>query len=248
MNDGHRFTVLDIETIPCADALSMTVKGVASPRRQALHRICSVAVINGIETAEGFSDVESGVFTRDRLEEARILGCLDIVLPDPDIAGSRIITYNGTAHDLRLLRLRQASLWMFSARKLARWCTSPSGRHFDLMKVGFGGPSERWSLVDLCAGLGFPVREGHLKSSIASMVSQDRWDVVAEHNLMDVVGTFLAYGTWRSVETGNDQFAATAWTSIAGMLEGFTSVNVGHAGLSSYHLLEEARLRLRKPR
>ncbi len=237
------FAVLDIETVPCADAMSMAVRGREDPRRQALHRICSAAMLIGRESDQGFSNCEVAVFTNERLSEVEILGCMDLLCPDPDEEASRLIVYNGSTSDLRNIRLRLGANWLFAHRKLARWTGRPTGRIVDLINQGLGGSRPRWSLSDLCAGLGFPMREGLLAQSVVSMAGKGRWDVVAEHNMMDVVGTFLAYATDRSIEKGSDIFASTAWVECGRMLEEFSSVNKGRERFTRHHLLEEARAR-----
>lgn len=238
------FAVLDIETMPCQDAMAITVRGACDPKRPALHQLCSAAVLTGTETSDGFKDVEVAVFTRQRLSEVEMLGCLDVVLPDPADSSSKLIVYNGLVHDLRVLRLRLAANWMFSARVLSGWCIPERGRVLDMMVEGFGGRGKYWNLPDLCAGLGFAIRPGLLRRPVSEMVAKGRWDIVAEHNLMDVVGTYLAYASWRSLVTGSDRPVATAWVCVAEALSELASAEDTFGCVNRHHLLGTARARL----
>lgn len=245
--DIRNFAVLDIETMPCFDAMAMTVRGSETPKRPALRRICSAAVVSGSERDGRFRDVRADVFHLGGIDEPGILAGMDIVLPDPSDEASVLVSYNGTAHDMRVLRLRMAAGWNFSLERLGGWCGEAAGRHFDLMRDGFGGPGDRWSLPDLCAGLGFPVREGLLARPVSTMAADGRWDVVSEHNLMDAVGTFLAYAAWRSIELRSDLPASTAWSQVGTMLDGTATVNPGRERLSRHRLRQWAVDRLARP-
>lgn len=239
-----RLAVLDIETVASADAVSLTVRGTSGRGRGALHEIVSASVLTAEETDDGFADVDVRTFTALDHQEGAILSFVDYLLPDPAERGARLVTYNGGDADLRLLKLRAASLWAFDLRRVAGWTGEPSGTHVDLIREGWGSAGFRWSLPDLCAGLGFAVRPGRLARSIDRLVGEGCWDVVAEHNMMDVVGTFLAYAHLRSMQDGTPGFAASAWTGMARMLDGTRSVNVGLQRLADHHLVEVARGRI----
>lgn len=239
-----RVAVLDLETAPCADALSLTPRGGSGHRRGALHRIVSASVLTASETEAGFTDLDVRTFSADQLTEPEILSFVDLLLPEPDDPTARLVTYNGSEADLRMLRLRAAAFWMFDARRIAGWTGSPAGVHFDLILSGFGASGMRWSLPDLCAGLGFAMRTGLLARSVDQLIGDDRWDAVVEHNMMDVVGTFLAYAHHRSMESGSILHAATAWQGVGRLLGGTRTVNAGLERIADHHMVDFARQRL----
>ncbi|QXQ07297.1 hypothetical protein KX816_04500 [Sphingosinicellaceae bacterium] len=240
--------VLDVESVPDGDALSQAPRHSAGGHaRPALHRIVSATVLVCDEHPNGFADVDLRTFAHPELDETSILGCVDLLLPDPAEGSSRLVTWNG-GHDLRLLRQRACSNWMFGVRALAGWCGGAAGSHVDVMeRFACGDRRAAWRLADACAGLGFAVRNGLSARPVLTLHSRGRHDAVAEHNRLDVVGTFLAYAYHRSFETGDDGFAATAWTGIADVLEGVAGVDPNVQSLAGHHLVSVARGRLTGP-
>lgn len=245
--DGPRsLAVVDIETVPDPDAMSLAHRlSGDGTRRAALHRVVCASVLRAVEGPGGFSALDLRSFDETAHDEAVIVGFVDLLLPDPADASSTLVTYNGRRADLRILRHRACANWLFAVPALAGWTGSPAGRHVDLLERGFGvGAGDRWSLSDVCAGLGLAIRPGLLGRSVARLHGEGRMDAVVEHNRMDVLGTFLAYGYHRSLETGDDAFAASAWDGVARLMERVPTVNVGAETIARHHLVDVARSRL----
>lgn len=237
----HGYAVLDIETMPCPDALSLSPDGGNGHRRIALHRLASVAVISGTYEDAAFTGTDIRVFTSEEHDEVAMLSFVDHLLPDPFDPSARVITYNGNEHDLPLLRLRAGANWCHSLTNLTAW-TEPRRRgRIDLISEGFGSSGARWRLTDLCAGLGFTTRHGLIAQSVLSLISRERWDAVAEHNMMDAVGTFLAYASHLSLEANSHRPLASAWVELARLLEGTDSVNKGSRPIWHHHFVDRAR-------
>lgn len=241
MTSGSRsLAVLDVETVPCADALSLsTARSRGGHGRTALHRLVSVSVLTAREHSAGFGDVDLRAFAHPEHGERDMLGFADLLLPDPDEPGSVLVTYNGR-HDLRVLRHRACSGWMFDLPRLGGWCRG-AGEHVDMMLEGGGGVLPGWSLADLCAGLGIAIRRGSAGRSVHRLHVEGRHRAVLEHNVLDVVGTFLAYAYDRSFRSGDGVFAATAWLAVAGATEGILTRDPNVEAIADHHLVSHAR-------
>lgn len=244
-----RIAVLDVESVPDGDALSQAPRHSAGGHgRPALHRIVAATVLVCREDGDGFADLDIRTFAHPELDEVSIVGCVDLLLPDPAEAGSRLVTWNGL-HDLRLLRQRACSHWMFQLAALPGWCGGGSGRHVDVMDLyACDDARGRWRLADVCAGLGFAIHAGLPGRTVALLNARGRHDAVAERNRMDVVGTFLAYAYHRSFETGDDRWAASAWTRAADLLAPLAGIDANVQPLATHHLVSLARGRVSRPR
>lgn len=241
----RRVAVLDVESVPDGDALSQGRRHAGGGHgRPALHRLVAAGVLACTETDRGFADLQLRVFAHPACSEVELIGCVDLMLPDPADERSMLVTWNG-GHDLRLLRHRACSNWLFGLDALPAWCGAPAGRHRDLMKeVAFADPRGRWALADVCAGLGFAIRNGLSGQPVLTLHARGRHDAVAEHCMLDVVGTFMVYAYHRSFETGDDRFAATAWSLVAEALGAAGRVDPDVQSLADHHLASIARSRL----
>jgi len=241
----RRVAVLDVESVPDADALAQAPRhSNGGHARPALHRLVAASVLLCDEGPRGFSALDLRTFAHPDVDELGIIGFVDLLLPDPGLATSRLVTWNG-GHDLRLLRHRACSRWMFGARGIAGWSGDPVGRHVDVMEEVAGGDRRgRWALADFCAGLGFAIRAGVPGRPVLTLYSSGRHDAVAEHNRLDVIGTFLAYAYVRSFETGDERYAATAWNLVAEVLAPIKRVDANVQSLADHHLVSIARQRL----
>ena len=239
---------LDVESVPCPDAVCQTNRHARGGHgRTALHRLVATTILTAIEGRRGFSGVEIRTFAHPRHAETDMLGYVDLLLPDPADVTSKLVTYNG-GHDLRLLRHRACALWMFDLPSLSGWCGDASGRMVDLMAEPLGERLDPWSLPDVCAALGLPIRRGLSGRTVARLHAEGHHGAVAEHNRLDVIGTFIAYAHRRSFEEGDDAFAATAWAGVGNAMEGVASCDPNVQSLSSHHLVALSRSRITGPR
>ena len=240
----RRFAVLDVESVPCVDSLANAPTQARSGHdRPALHRIVAASVLTGWESVGGFHGLDIRTFGEDRQKECEIIGFVDLLLPDPSDPQSRLITFNG-AHDLALLRHRAMAGWHFGCRNVAGWCGDPAGVNDDIMLAGRRHAGPFWSLADICAGLGLPLRQGLPGRTVAKLHAEGRFDAIAERNRADVIGTFIAYAHGRSFETGEDVFAASAWSEIAELMRGSAQSDPNIAPISRHFMVSVARQRL----
>ena len=242
---GRRIAVLDVESVPDGDALTSAPRHSGGGHaRPALHRLVAATVLTCVETPAGFRSGDLRTFAHPGLSEIDMVGCVDLMLPDPHDTSSVLVTWGGR-HDLRLLRHRACSNWMFGLSALPGWCGTAAGRHFDVMEVlAAGDPRGRWALADACAGLGFAIRAGVSGRTVLTMHARGRHDAVAEHNMLDVVGTFLCYAYQRSFESGDERHVASAWALTAELLAPVPGVDANVPSLAGHHLAAHARARL----
>lgn len=241
MTDGGAFTVLDVETVPCADALALaTRRSRGGHGRVALHRLISVCALTGRCEGERFIDVALRVFAYPDHSEQDMIGFVDLLLPEPGDPGATLVSYNG-AHDLAVLRHRACAIWMFDVPGIAAWSNGDAGRHIDLMKAHGSPGRNAWSLADTCAGLGFAIRKGASGRSVRNLHAEGRHTAVREHNMLDVVGTFLLFAYSRSFETGKMGFVTSAWDAIGRITSLVDQVDPDAQSLADHHLVSRSR-------
>ena len=118
--------VIDIETVIDEDAAAWS--GSPKPGERApLRRIVCASVLRFVQTPDHGEIVELDLrtFNSDRHAEAEIIGFVDRTLPDPANERSLLVSWNGRAHDMRLLRHRACAAWMFATPNLRGWCSPP---------------------------------------------------------------------------------------------------------------------------
>lgn len=234
-------TVIDVETVPCADALALATRRSRSGHgRVALHRLVSVCALTARETAYGFVDVDVRAFAHPDHREQDMVGFADLLMPEPGALGATLATYNGT-HDLAVLRQRACAIWMFDVPRLAAWANGTAGRHVDLMRRHGPSGNSAWSLADTCSGLGFAIRRGVSGRSVRNLHAEGRHAAVREHNMLDVVGTFLLYAYSRSFESGQAGFVTSAWDAIGRITSLVHLVDPDVQSLADHHLVTNAR-------
>lgn len=151
----RRIAVLDIEPVPCGDALFQAhPKSRGGYGRHAMHRIVYASVLVTKEHDDGFLALDVRTFHDGQLDEAGIIGFVDLMLPDSDEPGARLVTYNGMASDLPILKHRACANWLFAVPALGGWCQR-RGDHVDVMDA-FGRHDDRWSLSNTCTCLASP--------------------------------------------------------------------------------------------
>lgn len=210
--EGVHHLVLDIETR--ADPLAAGIAGVAgAARRPAMQRVVAAAALLARRGPDAmWTDLRLLSWDIDDGAEAVALIEIGRLLDQVHAKAGHLVTYNGTAHDLPVLRRRAAAHWLFEHRGLTVWSGAAAGRHIDLMADG-AQPGERWpSLVEACAGLGLALEpeEVHPRFTPAPLAVRKAQS--------DVVGTFLLLLHRLSLENGSLDDVARGWTSLADML------------------------------
>ena len=239
---NKRFAVLDIESVPCPDASALAPRSSQNlVHRGALQKIACASLLYGTEEGATLHVEDLRTFSLATHEESHIIGMLDLLLPSCN-EHSLLITYNGVSHDLRLLMLRACSLWMFPLDTLAAWSTAPASLHLDLHRSVYGGQGiSRWSLADISAAHGLALRPGLLAKSIFWLHEHERYEVIEEHNRMDVAATFLSYAAHRSFVTGRNRYLLSAWAELGRVFEHAPSCVAKVNPLASHCLVSAAR-------
>lgn len=174
--------VLDLETaLDEAAAYCAGYKGGAIPPE--LQKIVTASLLVAHENADGsWTGLDLRSFSSSDCEFDVIMDLLDFAASLTADRGI-LITYNGTAHDLPVLKRRAARHWMFGLPGLVRLQTM---QHTDLMLLQRRGRGASYpTLRDACAGLslGLPGSRGTRLKDHLSSVGKCESDVVATYLL-----------------------------------------------------------------
>ena len=121
-----------------------------------------------------------------------------------------LVTFNGTAHDLPVLRRRAAANWLFD-EGLALWSDDPAGRHIDLFREPGGSGTGGASLQDECAALMIGLHRGPARGrSLAGMALRKAQT--------DVVATFILLLHELSLQARSDTDLRSGVSHLAGHL------------------------------
>lgn len=201
--------VLDVETGPgrVGGGATRTVQVGGEASDHVL--VCaSVLLVGGDGTDPAGIDLQS-VTDRD---EGALVTMVDALLPAPD-AGGTLVTFNGTMHDLVVLRARALATWAFGVPGLAGWCAG-AGEHRDLMLALSDGGRARWpSLAAACGALGIPAKvlpPRRRREDVATMLG----------NQCDVVATYLLHLHLAAFEASDPSLLAARWVALADALGG----------------------------
>lgn len=238
--------VIDVEAVLDADALALVRdKTRGGFGRRALARSVCVSVLTFAE-AEKHGDLEVlglQTFHLGRLSEVELLAAVDAALPDPNDETARLVTYNGKAHDIVLLRQRAQRLWLFDLPRLRGWDRAGE-RHVDLI-YHFGQYSKRRpSLADVAALLGTSIRTVGCSSNVAASERSRSREGIIRRNQVDVAATFLAYSHVRAWERSCVRPAMSAWVSLADWARALPERSSHLADFSHNQLVALARKRL----
>lgn len=157
--DGmRRCCVLDIEVTPDHHARVLAGRRGAVPMDSPLNRIVNASVMTFRRDGDGrLADFDLVSFHTDVYQEADVVANVDRVLAGVHADGGMLVTYNGIAHDVPILRGRQLRWWQCSAVGVAAFAEG-KGDHLDLM-IEVAGSGRRWAkLSDACASVGFSLR------------------------------------------------------------------------------------------
>lgn len=197
--------VLDVETAPARDAGPRSSRLVPVGGESSDHALvcASVLTVVGDGTGPGGIDIQT-VTDRD---EGALVAMVDALLPRPD-AGGTLVTFNGTHHDLVVLRARAMATWSLAVPSLAGWCAG-GGAHRDLMLDLSAGGRARWpSLAAACGALGVPAKvlpPRRRREDAATMLA----------NQCDVVATYLLHLHLEAFEASDPRSLAARWVALA---------------------------------
>ena len=209
--------VLDVEIALDPDVFSLVAdKSKGGFGRLPLKKLICATVLTFAEGDDAaFNVLGLQTFHAGKLPETAILAAVDAAVTDPLDPRSVLVTYNGHAHDLPLLRMRAMKSWAFDLDRLRGW-DGASHRHVDVM-LGMGGGARRLvSLEDVTALLGAGIRgRRKVSNNIAASHRAGDWDAIVRKNQLDVAATFMAYAHMRAWERGSSIPATSAWTAFS---------------------------------
>lgn len=211
--------VLDVETVPDADAVALAPsRAVAGPGRRILHRVvCATLLTFAEHTTHGdLRCLNMRTLTLKNLDEGPLIGTIDTLLPDPDAAGSLLLTYGGVMHDMVVLRQRGMALWMFDLPRIRGW-TERRSNHNDLM-YAFANRPPHPSLAEVCALIGADLGVSRSGETATRWIERGDWLPIVRRNQGDVAATFLAYAYLSAWRRGCERPVATGWTALAGLI------------------------------
>ena len=174
--------VLDIESAP--DPRSVAIAGRGSQiSRSALHRLMAVSTLSATEGEDG-SWTDIAITSAAGPVELSLLTGVAEQVELLAAAGGTLVTYNGTRHDLPVLRRRAQANWAFGLEGIAAMADMP---HIDLINPVSGAMRTPAALRDACAGLGITMN--HLivpreADPLAATVRKGQCDVSATFLLL----------------------------------------------------------------
>lgn len=178
---NRRRCVLDIETAPDPHAVTLAGRR-GRPASGQLREIVAASMLTFVEEAGGgYADFALASVDRSSSEERSMLRSIEAVLADVAVDGV-LVTFNGRAFDLPVLRMRQLRWWLFAAAAVPAIAADPA-RHVDVMlELSLDGAGRWPTLADACASVGFclaaPAR-AHVADTPPVEVEKCERDVVA---------------------------------------------------------------------
>lgn len=197
---ARRCVVFDLETAPDRHAVALSRRRAAAPRGSPLLEVVGASAITFVERADGsLSGFDLRSWHQDDYREDDVLANLEAVLEPVVEDGGAVVTFNGTGHDLPVLRGRQLRWWQAEAGSVER-IRAGQADHVDVMLALSGSGDARWpTLADACASVGFSLH-GPNAAGRTSRTPRE-----TEKCELDCVGTAILYlyvlaGRRRSVE------------------------------------------------
>jgi hypothetical protein len=142
------------------------------------------------------------------MSEFDILMRLDELLATA-AAGAALVTYNGLAHDLPVLRRRCARHWMFGLPGVA---AAAAMDHLDVMlRQRLGRRDKMPSLREACAGLGISTADP--RTATGPAIAPDVVKCQA-----DVVATFLLALFEMAIDRGSEDVLVAGWEGLSAHL------------------------------
>ena len=156
----RRGCVLDLETAPDKHSVILAGRRGKTPAGTPLHAIVNASLLAFEEGDDGTCfGFELSSYHASLDDEAEIVERVEAELGRVRDARGRVVTFNGTAHDLPLLRQRRLRWWRFATDEAGFLLDMEPERHSDVMLELSTEGRMRWpSLADACASLGFSIR------------------------------------------------------------------------------------------
>ncbi len=245
LKPGERLgCVLDIETVPDGDVVSLAPRGaVAGRSKRALHRAVCATLLTFAEGREHgeLRCLDMHTFTLERLEEGELLGGIDSCLPNPH-DGSILVTYAGAMHDLVVLKQRAMRLWMFDMPQLRGW-SERHPHHYDLL-YSFGSRPAYSSLAEVMALIGADLAGSRPADPASRSIERGDWAPIIRRNRNDVCATFMAYAYWSAWQRGCEYPVATAWGELSAFIRSLGDRGHDMHAFSRHHMVDFASRRL----
>ena len=181
-----RRCVLDLEVAPDRHACVLSGRRTV-PRGSPLNEIVNASVLTFEEQRKGgFGSFRIASWHRDSFEEQDLLVNVEAELAAVEVDGV-LVTFNGRAFDLPILRQRQLRWWMCEAASVAVINDDPRA-HVDVMlDLSLGGVGRWPSLSDACASVGFSLK------GPSTAMRPDALPYETERCERDVVATAILY-------------------------------------------------------
>lgn len=206
LKSPRTIATFDIETrLDGAAAHAAGYKGVKVPH--ALSCISTACMLFATERSDGSWDDFTMLTLSEPSTEFDIMMGLDHGFEALAEKNGAVVTFNGVAHDLSVIRRRAARYWMFGLPGIS---AASELDHLDLMlrHRNFDG-SPAPSMRQVCAGLGVstvpPTRNVGL-------------DPAVHKCQIDVVATFILSLYEMAIERGDQNVLVGGWTGLSGWL------------------------------
>lgn len=214
---SYPVVVLDIETVLDREAIEQAHRtGPAAFLRSWLHRVVSVSTLRFSRDEAGrcFDDFALRSLTAPSPgEEPALLDFVETQLAPLGETG-RLVTYNGTAHDLPVLLHRRWAAWQFSPSRVT-YFSRQRDHHDDVMLQLSADGALRWpALIDVCAALGIPCHP------LPPSRQAQRIDPMQVKGQTDVCATYVLHCLQTAQAAGSTAPLARGWTALADYLLG----------------------------
>jgi predicted PolB exonuclease-like 3'-5' exonuclease len=213
--------VLDIETVPNQIALDRlaAMRTEKAPElggypKWILQRIVAASALC-IDADSHCPEIELRSWHRGTLSEAAIVAGVEAMLERANI----LVTFNGRAHDLPVLRARALAARWLAVPKIAGFRLPKSTWHIDLSEELCGRGSARPSLAETAALLNLPAKRQLVGTSVPALAAADNYEEVARHCESDVVTTYLVHLHLRMSDAGADEAVADASATMTAWLK-----------------------------
>lgn len=210
---------LDIETVFDIDAAARLPAFAAIKRRHGrwpLHKIAAASLII-VERAHssGRPVIRSLGLHLGMANERDMLRIIEANMPYPDNDDEDLVTFNGAAHDLPILRQRALALGLFDIPRIAGWNQGEAERrHQDVMRYLSAGGATKAALVDVAAGLGLSAKQAIQGTSAERLHRAGRHPELLQACEQDSVATLLAYGHFEALEHSHPRPLLDLWKAL----------------------------------
>lgn len=183
---GGPFVVVDLETAPDRHAQILARRQRGVPRGSPLHEIVAASALTFHEHEGAFGGFRLRSWHRDDYLETDIISNLEAELDRVADEGT-LVTFNGSGHDLPMLRMRQLRWRMVEDDAIVR-IGARGDAHADVMlELSLGGEGRWPSLADGCAAIGISLA-GPIPVGRDTLIPQE-----IQKCERDVVGTTMLF-------------------------------------------------------